>query len=77
MALSRLITESIQLIARMYCDSSSSHYKLKVLSHLLSLNQAISSIIVNQSDLCMGGGGGHFHIKLSGTCRFSGYHFSA
>ena len=23
------------------------------------------------------GGGGHFHIKLYGTCRFSGYHFSA
>ena len=24
-----------------------------------------------------GGGGGHFHINLYGTCRFSGYHFSA
>ena len=23
------------------------------------------------------GGGGHFHINLYGTCRFSGYHFSA
>ena len=23
------------------------------------------------------GGGEHFHISLYGTCRFSGYHFSA
>ena len=23
------------------------------------------------------GGGGHFHINLYETCRFSGYHFSA
>ena len=22
-------------------------------------------------------GGGHFHVNLYGTCRFSGYHFSA
>ena len=26
---------------------------------------------------CGGGRGGHFHINLYGTCRFSGYHFSA
>ena len=52
MALSGLITESIKFIVRMYCHSSLSHYKLKVLSHPLSLNHAISSIIINQSDLC-------------------------
>ena len=27
--------------------------------------------------LLIPGGGGHFHINLYGTCRFSGYHFSA
>ena len=53
MALFGLITESIKLIVRMYCHSSLSHYKLKVLSHPLSLNRTISSIIINQSDLCI------------------------
>ena len=56
MALSDLITESIKLIVRMFCYSSLSHYKLKVLSHPLSLNHAISSIIINQSDLCINQG---------------------
>ena len=52
MALSSIITESIKLIVMMYCHSSLSHYKLKVLSHPLSLNHAISSIIINPSDPC-------------------------
>ena len=57
MALSGLITESIKLIvSEMFCHSSLSHYKLKVLSHPLSLNHAVSSIIINQSDLCINQG---------------------
>ena len=64
MALSGLITESIKLIVRIYCHSSLSHYKLKVLSRPLSLNGTISSIIINQSDLCIDQGKTYLCIRI-------------
>ena len=53
----------------MFCHSSLSHYKLKVLSHPLSLNHVVSSIIINQSDLCINQGKPTFVLeKKLATC---------
>ena len=41
------------------------------------LNQSFSCFPAISVDRLAGEGGGVFHINLYGTCRFSGYHFSA
>ena len=53
------------------------------LFELLSFQSAVLPAFAVLTFFCLDnnnntrGGGGHFHINLYGTCRFSGYHFSA
>ena len=65
-----LITESVEAFVRMYCYSSLSYYKFKVLSYPLSLNHVIFVIvnckfssIINQSDLCINQGNSPLYLE--------------
>ena len=50
-----------------------SHFRVQSYLHSQFLHLFVWTIKTTPG----GGGGGHFHINLYGTCRSSGYHFSA
>ena len=48
-----------------------SHFRVQLYLH----SQFLHIFVWTIKTIPGGGGGGHFHINLYGTCRFSGYNF--